>query len=327
MGPQLIREEKIVVLPILREPSQTEISQIKQQIPEAILKTAFFPEVKRRPRNLEDAVRDRLPAQLLEKLPHSFDVIGDVLVAELCEGLENYSAEIGEAILKVNSHVRIVLGKRGETSGRYRTRQFEVIAGSGGTETVHHEFSCSYKLDVSTVYFNPRLSHERMRVAQQVKPGERIVDMFAGVGPYSILIAKLQPHSTVYSADINPEAVKYLRHNAFANQVGDRVIPILGDIEELAGARLRGISNRLIMNHPSRSTEYLHSACEILNSNGGVIHFYAFANREDGTEKVKSLFESAVEAENRTVDSFGFCKVIKEVGPKRVQVAIDAVVR
>lgn len=323
-----IRRGKNILLPLIRELSENEVSTIASQVKEAITEVASFPEIEHQPRRLEDIVRNRIPPELIERLPHSVDLIGDVAIIELPENLQKFSTEIGEAILNVNRHARIVLQKRSETGGTFRTRRFEVIAGSGGTETVHHEFSCRYRLDISAVYFNPRLSHERMRVARGVKDGEVVVDMFAGVGPYSILVAKLRPQSTVYSVDINPQAIKYLKDNCFLNKVADRVIPLLHDVDGLAEKELRGVADRIVMNHPSQAVNFLPAACRILKGKGGgVIHFYAFANREESPKKVADLFESTIRGQKRRVESFGFCEIIKEVSSGRTQVAIDATVR
>lgn len=326
-GHKLIRAENQLLLPLIRELSENEVSQMREHVGEFKTQFAVFAEAKSSPRRLKDAVRGQIQTELIEKLPRTLDVIGDVSIIELPEALEKFSSVIGEGVLKINPHVRLVLEKRSEIGGRFRTRKLEVIAGLGGTETVHREFSCEYHLDVSKVYFNPRLSYERMRVARQVKAGESVVDMFAGVGPYSVLIAKLQPYSTVYSADINPEAVRYLKDNAFRNRVADRVIPMFGDAKQLALRELSGLASRIIMNLPSEAKNYLPAASQILKPEGGVIHFYAFASREESVETIRNLFQSAIEAQNRKVESFSFSKVIKEVSSNRVQVAIDARVR
>ncbi len=324
---QPLRKEDSIILPLARELSEIEASRIAKRLGQVIPTVTVFREARSRPKNLRDALRGRMPAELLEKVPRSLDVIGDISVVELPEELKAFSSEIGQGILNVNPQVRLVLQKCSDTSGTFRTRKFEVIAGRGGTETVYQEFSCRYHLDVSTVYFNPRLSHERMRVARQVNRGESVVDMFAGVGPYSILIANLQRHSTVYSVDINPEAIKYLKENAFINQVADRVIPMFGDVRELDQEGLQGVADRIIMNYPSGAMNYMHAACNILSASGGVIHFYAFVSREKGTEATRKLFESTVKAQNRRVESFNLCRILKEIAPSRVQVAIDALVR
>ena len=104
--------------------------------------------------------------------------------------LEEYKKVIGEEILMIHKRVRTVLVKSGPVTGLYRTRGFEVIAGLKKTDTKYKEHGCVYYLDLAKVYFSPRLSHEHNRVASQVKEDETIIDMFAGVGPFSILIAK-----------------------------------------------------------------------------------------------------------------------------------------
>ena len=326
-GHEPIRADDNLLLPLVRELSEKDVSRIKEHAGEVKTQLAVFAEAKSRPSRLEEAVRDQIPVELIMKLPRALDVIGDIAIIELPEDLKRFSSVIGKGIMRINPHVRLVLKKRSEISGRFRTRKLEVIAGVGGTETVYHEFSCEYNLDVSKVYFNPRLSHERIRVAQQAKAGESVVDMFAGVGPYSILTARLQPLSTVYSVDIDPEAVKYLKDNVFRNRVADRVIPLLGDAKQLAQRKLRGLANRIIMNLPSEAKNYLPAASQILKTEGGIIHFYAFAGREESVEAIRNQFQSAVEAQNRNVESIRFCTVIKEVAPSRVQVAIDALVK
>jgi tRNA (guanine37-N1)-methyltransferase len=321
---QFLRPDGAIHVPLLRELTENETRLMKVQVGDFKSQRGFFGGIEKKPRRLEAYLRGKIPDELISKLPRSFDSIGDIAVIELPESTEQFSAVIGRGIIEINPHIRLALRRSSQVEGPFRTRRFEVMAGVGGTETFYREFSCRYHLDVSTVYFSPRLSRERMRIAQQVMPDEFVVDMFAGVGPYSVLIAKLQPKSTVYSVDINPAAVKYLRENAFANGVADRVIPIHGDVKELVGKDLRGLANRVIMNLPSEAVNYLPAASQIIKDEGGMVHFYAFAQREESIDSVLSSFRSNVEAQNRRIKSVRFCKVIKEVAPNRVQVAIDA---
>jgi tRNA (guanine37-N1)-methyltransferase len=227
--------------------------------------------------------------------------------------------------MKLNPHLRLVVKKCEKTAGKYRIRGIEVIIGSGTTETVHVEFSSKFHLDVASVYFNPRLSHERMRVASQVRDGEVVVDMFAGVGAYSILIAKKQPRSRVFSIDLNPSAYRYLKQNIFANKVADRVNPYLGDAEEFASMS-PGIADRVIMNLPSDSQAFLGAAAKLLKKSGGTVHFYCFSTRGEKLHDLSKVFRSGIESSGRRVVSLPFLRVMKEVGPNRVQVAIDATI-
>jgi len=226
----------------------------------------------------------------------------------------------------MDSHVRLVLRKSGEIAGTFRTRSLEAIAGTGNTETTHREFSCLYQLDVANAYFNPRLSHERLRVARQVKENECVLDMFAGVGPYSILIAKTHKGCEVHSIDINPDAFRYLKYNIMLNRVADRVIPLFGDARQLVEKDLRGRANRVIMNLPSDSSRFLEVALQALKEQGGVIHYYAFASRKDSVLEITKDVRSIIERHGRVVRSFPFSEIIKEVAPNRVQVAMDVLV-
>jgi len=276
-GYELRKAQGMIMIPIVREPSTQQDSILRKELGRFQIQQVTFEHSVSRPKNLQETVAGQIPSHLISMLPHSFDVIGDIAVIDLRTELAPYAVEIGNGIRRVNPNVRLVVRKSGEVSGKFRTRGLQILAGSGGMETVHHEFSCSYHLDISSVYFNPRLAQERLRIAKQVKESEVVVDMFAGVGPYSILIAKLQPTSRVYSIDINPSAIKYLEANTFGNRVVDRVSPILGDANELSKLKVRGIADRVIMNLPSEAGNYIDAALRMLKREGGIVHFYQFA--------------------------------------------------
>ena len=326
-GFQLQRTAEAVGIPLVHSPSAQDESMLMEELGSFEVQEASFEPIVAKPGNLRDAVGGLLPSHLVSKLPRSFDVIGDIGIIEIPPDLEPYSVDVGKAVLQINPHVRLVLRKSGEVMGKFRTRGLEVLAGSGGMETVHREFGCQYHLDVSSVYFNPRLGHERRRVAEQVKEDEVVVDMFAGVGPYSILAAKLQSRSRVYAVDINPSAIKYLKENILVNGVEDRVVPVAGDARELSRSLLHGVADRVIMNLPSEAQHYLDAAVNVLKSAGGLIHFYQFTERGEGLDSVRERFRTSVAVQKREVQSFKYGEVIREVGPSRVQVALDALIK
>jgi tRNA (guanine37-N1)-methyltransferase len=324
---RLSRTGEIVFIPLVRESSAEDIRKVKARYATAQFTQALFEEREMRPRNLTDSLRGKVPEVLLSSLPRSYDIIGEIGIIELFGELAPFSSMIGEGIMEINPHLRLVLKKSGQVSGTFRTREYQAIAGEGGTETVHEEFACLFRLDVTKVYFNPRLSHERMRVARQIKKGECILDMFAGVGPYSILIARTQRDSQIYSADINPEAFRYLKHNILLNRVADQVVPLLGDAGQLVETNLRGKANRVIMNLPSESNKFLSAAVQALKEEGGIIHYYTFASRSDDLDQIRKLVRSAIEHYGCKVDSFAFSDIIKEVAPNRVQIGMDIVIK
>lgn len=324
---RFLRTEHGLIVPLVHSLSNTETSLLKQEIGVVETQLAEFTRGKNRRRpNLSEALQGELTGDVAARLPRSFDVIGDIAILEIPAEMEQFSRTIASAAMKVNPRIRLVLGKSGQTEGPFRVRKFSILAGEGGTETVYQEFSCRYHLDVAKVYFNPRLSHERIRVAEQVKHDEVVVDMFAGVGPYSILTGKLQQKACIYSVDLNPSAYAYLKENIFINRVADHVNPLFGDVKELGRTQLNGIADRVIMNLPGESSAYLPTALQILKSDGGVMHFYAFASRTENAESVSNRLKAAIQGQHRTAESFRFCKVIREIAPNRVQVAIDAVV-
>jgi len=253
------------------------------------------------------------------------DLIGDIAIIELPEELEKYGKAIGEAIMHVHRNIRLVLAKIGPVSGEYRIRSFKVLAGSGGTETMHKEHGCIYYLDVTKVYFSPRLSYERWRVANQVSEGEIVIDMFAGVGPFSILIAKMHKNVKVYAIDINPEAIKYLKINIKANKVERKVFPIHGDAAEVIRKKLIGVGDRVIMNLPEKALEYIDAACKALKDEEGVIHYYEFSS-ESLNETSKRVI-SAIEKSGRRVLRVLQVRRVKAVAPYKWQVAVDVLVK
>jgi len=325
-GYELRKNQTMIMIPLAGKPSEQQSEVLRRELGAFQIQEVPFERKVSRPRNLQEAVAGRVPSYLISLLPRSFDVVGDIAIIDLPPELQAYATEVGNGILQVSPHVRLAVRKSGEVAGKFRTRDLQTLVGSGSMETVHREFSCSYRLDVSSVYFNPRLSYERLRVSQQIKESEVVVDMFAGVGPYSILVAKLHPNSRVHSVDINPSAIKYLKENIFANGVADRVTPLLGDVRNFSAAELSGIAHRVIMNLPSEAENYLDAALRILRKEGGLIHFYQFAQRDANVDSIKASFKSTVSAENRKVKSFDFCKQIREVAPGRVQFAIDAAI-
>ncbi len=322
---QFSRSNECLMIPLKRELSETELSVLRKHSAQVRILEMDFPETSRRPKNLREACPE-LPPNILDQLPRSYDIIGDIVLVEIEDELRAFSNVIGNGILKLYPHLRLVVRKTGKTTGQYRTRNVEIIAGEGGTETIHREFECRFRLNVNSVYFNPRLSYERMRVAKQAREGEVVVDMFAGVGPYSILLAKTQPNVRVFAIDLNPVAYQYLKENVLVNRVAERVSCYFGDVREYT-PRLRGIADRVIMNLPSLSSEFLNSAASLLKPEGGIIHYYTFAHRGDTMEKVTSALQALLRMSDRSVESFTFQRVIKEVSPDRVQIVLDSIVR
>lgn len=311
-------------IPLVRKPLPTDIKRFKDKLPNFKISTHEFPKHTKRPLKLADLLEDKLPAHLLASIPHAIDFVGDVAVIEVPPELEPHKTTVGEAILKAHKQVRTVLAKSGAVEGVYRVREFDVIAGIEKTETVHREYGCVYHVDLAKAYFSPRLSHEHDRVASQVKDGETVIDMFAGVGPFSILITKRHKNVRVHAVDVNPDAMNYLKKNIEANHVGKRVTPVLGDIRQIVKTRLIGVADRVIMNLPERAIEYVDVACEALKSEGGVVHYYEFTSMPEPLETAKVRLIEAMKQISRNVKKISSARLVRATAPYTFQVVVDA---
>ena len=321
------REQGYLYIPLIREPLATELKQLKMVLARFEVCVRPLLEHGERHPKLVDLLGDKLPPHVLASLPHAIDFIGDVAVVEIAPELESYERIIGEAILMAHESVRTVLAKSGAVSGEYRLREFEVIAGAEKTETVHREHGCVFHVDLAKAYFSPRLSYEHFRVASQVGEDETVLDMFAGVGPFSILTAKKREKVRVYAVDVNPDAFRYLKKNVAANRVEAKVTPILGDVRMVVEARLKGLVDRVIMNLPEKAIEYVEVACEALKAEGGVMHYYEFSGEPNPLETVKNRLAEALKKAGCETSEVLLARVVREIAPYTYQVVMDAKVK
>jgi tRNA (guanine37-N1)-methyltransferase len=318
------RDEKDLCIPLIRHPKEYELQTLKHEVPQTQLESGMFTEKTPPRQTLAQVLEGKLSSHLLDMLPKAFDTIGDIAILEVPPELKSYEPIIGEAMLSMHKNIRTVLAKASSVSGAYRTREFTLIAGENKTQTVYHEFGCKYYVDLAKVYFSPRLSHERERLASLAKSGETVVDLFAGVGPFSVLMAKTNPNVQVYAVDLNPDAVALLRINVRINRVENRVHPILGDARQLAATKLKNTADRVIMNLPETAIEFVETACQAIKLKGGIFHFYAFLREPDSTENLKAHFTEAIVKSGRKVETFLYAKKIRETAPYESQVVLDA---
>ncbi len=257
--------------------------------------------------SLKEMLKDKVSKEELSKLRRSFEIIGDVVIIDIPDEIIHLKDLIIEAILKKHKHVKTVLRKVGEVGGIYRVAKYEVLYG-GETETIVKEHGCRFLVDPTKVYYSVKLSGERERITKLVKPGERVLVMFAGVGPYAIIIAKHAKPSEVIGVEINPKAVEYFRENVKLNKVEDIVKVYEGDVREIV-PKLEGKFDRILMPSPHTAEEFVDVVAGKIKE-GGYIHYYTFAGEEEEDEilpnRVKELFmANGVEVEVEKVRSCG----------------------
>ncbi|MCX8181674.1 MAG: class I SAM-dependent methyltransferase family protein [Candidatus Methanomethyliaceae archaeon] len=311
-----------VLIPITRNLLSDEMN-VLAQLSQVEVTYSELPSPRSKPKDLMSTLDDILPPHLLALLPRSFDIVGDIAIIEdLAPELLPHGETLAKAMMQIHPRVRTVLLKTGKVEGDFRIPRLTLLGGEEKYETIHAEYGVKLKVDLSKAYFSPRLATEHHRVASQVRDGEVVVDMFAGVGPFSILIAK-KASAKVFSIDINPNAISLLKENLRLNRLRGEVVPLCGDVRTIA-PQLKGIADRVIMNLPASSLDYLDVAVAILKSDGGMIHIYLFT-KDDPIQNSKEMFNSRLNGQVKKCEIVN-ARVVKPVAPREWQVVIDALV-
>jgi len=266
-----------------------------------------------------------IPKRLKHELPTSYDIIGDIILIKLTKKLLKYKKEIGESLLKSNKNIKAVCLTE-PISGEFRTRNIKVISGEERTTTTHTEYGLTFKVNVENTYFSPRLATERKRVASLVKQGEIVVDMFAGVAPFSIMIAKYANPKIIYSIDKNLEAVKYAQENVRRNNVLDKIEVLHADAKEVPDIlnKKDAKADRIIMNLPFSAHLFFAYSLEI-SKEDCVIHYYDILREEKIDERIDELKKIA--EKNKTILTSLDVRKIKTYAPREFYIGIDITAR
>jgi tRNA (guanine37-N1)-methyltransferase len=225
---------------------------------------------------LKEQLRGIIPNQVLYLISDHFDVIGDIAVISIPQEVSEYKQQIAQEIISHRKNIYTVLNKISKVSGKERTASYEILAGDT-TVTLHHEFGFSYRLDVSRVFFNTRLSYERMRVADQTECGERILVPFCGVGPFAIPAAA--KGAQVVAVEQNPDAYLWLEENISLNKVRKNITSIHGDACDIHLLPHQKF-DRLIIPAPY-GMDGIFDILSQLVKRDGMIHFYTFKTKNE----------------------------------------------
>lgn len=209
-----------------------------------------------------------------ETVPERADLPRHELVGGIAIMQEN-DPEGAERLLASRPSLETILFPASPVEGEYRTRRFAVLAGAPSTRTRVTEYGFSFDVDLALAYFSARLSTERQRVLETMAEGERVLDMFAGVGPFAITLSRRA--KVVVAADLNPAAVHLLVHNIALNRATN-VIPALADAVHLARLGFAPF-DRIVMNLPLAAPQFLATAAALCRD-GGTIHLYALEEQE-----------------------------------------------
>lgn len=283
-----------VALPVTHPPAETDVQAVVDL------------DLPIRERGLADVLRSHgVPDHVVEAAPASWAVIGDVVLVDFGDVSAGEPLDcaarrtVGEALLEVHGDADTVLA-RGGISGTRRDPAGEVVAGTGDTETVHAEHGIEYALDLSETMFSPGNKAERARMGDVVSADERVFDMFAGIGYFSLPMARAG--ASVTAAEIDPESHRRLVGNASRNDVAAQLDAILGDCRSVETT-----ADRVVMGYYD-AHEYLDSALDAVVS-GGVVHLHEATPEALFPDRPIDRLRDAAAAANRSVETLDIRRV------------------
>ncbi len=311
-----------LIFPLMRELEETEKQSLRNSFKDIRFEQQILEQKESRKfKDLFSALHSLIPENLHIFIPTSFDTIGNLVVIEIPEELQPFERLIGQTILELHPSIASVFKKLEPISGEFRLRNVQLLAGINKTQTIHKEYNCRYELDIEKVYFSPRLSTEHARVCSLTQQNEVILDMFAGIGPFSILIAK-RKHVRVYAVDLNPAAIFYLKRNIVLNKVEEFITTFEGDVKEVAKTHFNQRFNRIIMNLPSKSAEFLDIATQFV-ANDGIIHYYQFCRESDYPTQVTNTITDLIETQGHRIKDMLNIRKVRAYAPHIWHIGVD----
>jgi tRNA (guanine37-N1)-methyltransferase len=265
---------------------------------------------KRAPSNLAEAMKKQ--GVDAKNVISSFDLLGNVAVVELPKKIN--AKKVAKAIIEVHKNVETVYAKKSGMQGKYRVRKFKLIGGKKNKIAKYRENGVLMEFDVEKVFFSPRLSSERKRIADLAKDGENVLVLFAGVGPFALCIAKQKPLSKVIGVELNREAVKWFNKNIKLNKLNN-VEAVLGDVSKL---KYDGWADRIVMPLPKDAEHFLKDA-EKASKKGTVIHFYSFVDSNRPEQHAMEKIKNNLTKKYRIIQ----IRKVRDYSPKTVQIVAD----
>ena len=269
---------------------------------------------------LIESLQKKIPRQKLDFLPSGFQLIGSIVMLNIRPELKRYEKAIGNVVLKNFGYVKTVC-TRGRISGAKREPKIKIIAGRKNAITVAKENGCLFQMDVSKLMFAKGNIKERGRLPNVVGPKETIVDMFAGIGYFSVPIAKKNPLCRIYAIEINTVAVKYLNENCVLNRITN-IDVIHGDCRRESG-RLRNIADRVIMGYLPKTYNYLPFAFHMLKQRG-IIHYHDIYREKELWKKPVDVLEKAAGKCGFRLKRVLYKGVVKSYAPGKFHIVVDA---
>jgi tRNA wybutosine-synthesizing protein 2 len=267
---------------------------------------------------LKELLAEEISSEGQSLLPRGWYILGDVIVVKVHPALEGFKRSIGEALLAMYPRCRTVVRDFG-IAGPLREPVREIIAGEG-SETLHCENGVLFRLDALKIMFSQGNLRERMRMSL-LGEGERVVDMFAGIGYFSIPMAVHSRPLKVVAIELNPLAHKYLVDNTRINKVEEIVQPVLGDCSIETPYRA---ADRVLMGMVQVTDRYLQKGIEALRA-GGILHYHQTIPSWLYPQAAIDEVVAAARSLGRRAEIVR-CAKVKKFSPRVLHVVVDAII-
>jgi len=302
--------EKFLEIPIKGIPVKGDVGGypvIEQDVPEYYEKW----------QSLKEQLKGIMPVDELKYVPSGWQIIGDIIIVSIPDEIESRKTLIAKTLLDIYPRCKSVIQDFGIV-GQFRQPERKLIIGSH-TETIHRENQCLFKMDVTGIMFSKGNLRERKRMSM-VGAGEVVVDMFAGIGYFSIPMAVHARPEQVISIEINPVSYDYLCENILLNHVEDIIVPVSGDCADVTP---QGTADRVIMGYVGSTHHYLKQGIMAIKKSGGILHYHETTPECLLFDRPVSRIRDAAEALGREVE-IGECRRIKKYSPGIWHVVVDA---
>ncbi|MBN2110330.1 MAG: class I SAM-dependent methyltransferase family protein [Methanosarcinaceae archaeon] len=275
------------------------------------------PEYYRRKRSLKERLYGLIPGEDMVFVPSGWQILGNIIVVSIDARIEDHKYLIADKLLEMHPSCSTVVRDLG-IRGRFRIPERELLAGTS-TETIHKENKCLFKLDVTKVMFSKGNLYEK-KLMSSIGSDEVIVDMFAGIGYFSIPIAVHAAARRIISIEINPESFRYLRENISLNKVENIIEPKNGDCAKLTP---ENIADRVMMGYVGTTHHYLEYGIKAIKKEGGMLHYHETTPEPLVFERPVSRIMEAALREKRQVQ-IRSCRRVKKYSPGVWHLVVDA---
>ncbi|MFX1428828.1 MAG: class I SAM-dependent methyltransferase family protein [Promethearchaeota archaeon] len=273
---------------------------------------------------LKEQLKKELTEEQLSLLPRGFQTLGQVIILKLNPKIIEKKELIGKKCLEIFPSIKSVYINKGKISGTFREPDnIEFLLGIKNPIVEHKEHGLIYRFDITKIMFSKGNVNERKYLPTLVKNGEIIVDMFAGIGYFSLPIAKHSPAGKIYSIELNPESYNYLVENIKINHLDEKIIPIRGnckiEVVKLSESEIK--ADRVIMGVFPAPKDYIKEGLSLVKDEGTMFHYEGVVEKDNINNLFREFNEIASkEGFNCELKSY---RIVKSYGPNLFHTVLD----